>query len=179
MASGQLQFLSPDQKYCRNVNALSASRLQVDLPPRSRASPPFQMIETPLMLGYSTVVLLHQILWIQKSPPPAKKSLRSPGGMTDLLWWREGGLILTSTHMDAFHCLPWDAFSTPRHSQCPTTEALYGIRYMILPSDHAWQFCWAPCFTLVVPPEVAQGPSPSPQTEAEECRWFCPSWILN
>ena len=107
MASGQLQFPSPDQKHCRNVNALSASLLQVYLPPHSRAYLPFQVIEAPLMPGYSTGVLLHEILWTVKSPPTPIKSLRSTGGMTDLLWGGEGRLILISMHMDALHCLSW------------------------------------------------------------------------
>lgn len=80
---------------------------QVYFPPHSRAFPPFQMIETPLMLRYSTVVLLHRILWIEKSLHPPKKSLRSPGGVTDLQWGGEGWLILISMHLDALHCLQW------------------------------------------------------------------------
>lgn len=53
---------------------------QVYFPPRSRAFPPFQMIETPLMLRYSTVVLLHQILRIEKKPTSSQKVLEKPWG---------------------------------------------------------------------------------------------------
>lgn len=153
MASGQLQFLSPDQKYCRNVNAFSASLLQVYLSPTLQGIPTLSHDRNTTYAG------------LQHSCPPTSDTLNwkklgtvfeKPWGHDQLAVLGEGWLIFISMHMDALHSLPWMHLALLGIANIPP---LYGICYVVLPSNHAWQFCWVPCFTLVVPPE---GPSPSP-----------------
>lgn len=107
MASGQLQFPSPDQN-TRGTLMLSQP-LFAGVPLCTWGIPTLsndRNITSAGCPGFSTVLLLHQILWNEKVHHQPESPWEALG-----VWLisvsGEEWLLLISMHMDALYCLPW------------------------------------------------------------------------